>query len=115
VLVQGGGRCPRHAVQVAKEADARRGSAASRGYTSKWAKARAAFLRVHPLCQCSQCDEGRVRVTVATVVDHIVPHCGDMRLFWDRSNWQSMSKPCHDRKTAREDGGFGNRARGGVA
>lgn len=25
-----------------------------------------------------------------------------MELFWDRSNWQSMAKTCHDRKTARE-------------
>jgi 5-methylcytosine-specific restriction protein A len=44
----------------------------------------------------------------ASVVDHIVPHRGDMALFWDRSNWQAMSKLCHDRKTARENGGFGN-------
>jgi prophage lambdaSa04, HNH endonuclease family protein len=29
-------------------------------------------------------------------------------LFWDKTNWQAMSKRCHDRKTAREDGGFGN-------
>ncbi len=43
----------------------------------------------------------------ATVVDHIVPHKGDQQLFWDTRNWQSMSKPCHDKKTAKEDGGFG--------
>jgi 5-methylcytosine-specific restriction protein A len=41
------------------------------------------------------------------VVDHKVPHRGDMKLFWDRNNWQSMAKECHDRKTASEDGGFG--------
>lgn len=44
----------------------------------------------------------------ASVVDHIVPHRGDANLFWDQSNWQAMSKSCHDRKTARENGGFGN-------
>ncbi|AFR18473.1 HNH endonuclease [Burkholderia pseudomallei] len=44
----------------------------------------------------------------ASVVDHIVPHRGDAHLFWDQSNWQAMSKSCHDRKTARENGGFGN-------
>ena len=43
----------------------------------------------------------------ASVVDHRVPHRGDMALFWDSSNWQSMAKECHDRKTATEDGGFG--------
>jgi 5-methylcytosine-specific restriction protein A len=35
------------------------------------------------------------------VVDHRVPHRGDDHLFWDRSNWQAMSKPCHDEKTGR--------------
>jgi 5-methylcytosine-specific restriction protein A len=36
------------------------------------------------------------------VVDHVVPHRGDAILFWDRANWQSMCKPCHDTKTTRE-------------
>jgi 5-methylcytosine-specific restriction protein A len=45
------------------------------------------------------------------VVDHRIPHRGDKRLFWDQSNWQSMSKTCHDRKTATADGGFGNISR----
>lgn len=45
---------------------------------------------------------------LATIVDHIIPHKGNMELFWDRDNWQAMSKECHDKKTAREDGGFGN-------
>lgn len=87
--------------------DDRRGSAAARGYGRKWQEARAAFLAAHPLCQCEECDEGRLRLTPATIVDHIVAHKGDRKLFWDRKNWQAMSKPCHDRKTALEDGGFG--------
>lgn len=41
------------------------------------------------------------------LVDHIIPHKGDMELFWDRNNWQAMAKECHDKKTATEDGGFG--------
>ena len=74
-----------------------------RGYTYRWQQASKAFLGVHPLCQCPDCDDGRKRVTLATVVDHIIPHRGDMVLFWDSEhNWQSMSKPCHDRKTQRE-------------
>ena len=40
--------------------------------------------------------------TRATVVDHIVPHRGDWARFIDRSNLQSLCKPCHDAKTARE-------------
>jgi 5-methylcytosine-specific restriction protein A len=44
----------------------------------------------------------------ATVVDHIKPHQGDMALFWKSDNWQTLCKQCHDTKTAREDGAFGN-------
>ncbi|MCB4811684.1 HNH endonuclease [Methylovorus menthalis] len=57
--------------------------------------------------------EGAKRLTPATVVDHIKPHRGDMALFWDRNNWQAMAKECHDRKTAREDGGFRGAYQGG--
>lgn len=39
----------------------------------------------------------------ATVVDHIIPHRGDQKLFWDQRNWQSLCKQCHDRKTLTED------------
>jgi 5-methylcytosine-specific restriction protein A len=45
----------------------------------------------------------------ANEVDHIKPHKGDMALFWDSSNWQSLCKPCHSAKTATEDGGFGRK------
>ena len=45
---------------------------------------------------------------MAREVDHIEPHKGDDTLFWDQDNWQPLCKPCHSRKTATEDGGFGN-------
>jgi 5-methylcytosine-specific restriction protein A len=92
-----------------KEADAKRGSSTARGYGYKWQLASKGFLRAHPLCQCPDCLEGEKQITIAVVVDHIIPHGGDMTLFWDRNNWQSMGKTCHDRKTAKEDGGFGHR------
>ena len=44
----------------------------------------------------------------ATVVDHRTPHNGDEALLYDWDNLQSMTKACHDRKTAARDGGFGN-------
>ncbi|ASS66387.1 5-methylcytosine-specific restriction enzyme A [Paenibacillus sp. RU4T] len=88
-----------------KQDDRQRGTAAQRGYDSKWRKARVGFLIKHPLCvTCTA--EGAVGA--ATVVDHIVPHQGDKVLFWDRNNWQGLCKLHHDRKTAQEDGGFGN-------
>lgn len=78
----------------------RRGSSASRGYGSKWQKARATFLAQHPLCiTCKRSG----KITVATVVDHITPHRGDQALFWDRKNWQPLCKPHHDRDKQREE------------
>jgi hypothetical protein len=65
------------------------------------------FLARRPLCVA--CMEWS-RVTPARVVDHVVPHRGDTRLFWDESNWQALCKPCHDFKTATEDGGMGSAA-----
>ena len=35
-------------------------------------------------------------VTAAVVVDHVVAHKGDVALFWDRGNWQSLCKRHHD-------------------
>lgn len=75
-------------------------SASERGYGSKWQKARDAYLHKHPLCvECQK--EGKY--VKATVVDHIVPHRGDWKLFWDSSNWQSLCKFRHDKKTLSED------------
>ena len=38
----------------------------------------------------------------ATVVDHIIPHKGNRKLFWDMNNWQPLCKFHHDQKTATE-------------
>lgn len=77
-----------------------RPSASSLGYGNKWRNTSKQYLRAHPLCvRCSL--EGKY--TQATVVDHIIPHRGDKLLFWDNTNWQSLCKPCHDRKTWKED------------
>ncbi|MDY2838059.1 MAG: HNH endonuclease [Bilifractor sp.] len=75
-------------------------SAAARGYGSRWRRESKKFLQLHPLCQ--ECLRHGI-AKPATVVDHIVPHRGDLRLFWDRSNWQALCKKCHDKKTGRED------------
>lgn len=98
--MENGTRCDQHR----KQADVSRGTRHDRGYSSAWVKAREAFLRVHPLCAEH---ERKQQLAAASVVDHIKPHKGDKDLFWDRSNWQSLCKPCHDAKTASEDGGFG--------
>ena len=85
-----------------------RPSPSKRGYGRRWRVSRIVFLRKNPLCVTCLKDG---RIEPATVVDHIEPHKGDMAVFWDWKNWQALCKPCHDRKTAKEDGGFG-RSRG---
>ncbi|MDX1489723.1 MAG: HNH endonuclease signature motif containing protein [Pseudohongiellaceae bacterium] len=83
-----------------------RATSAGRGYGYRWQKERSLYLQANPLCvRCE--DEGRV--CAATDLDHIIPHKGDMSLFWDKSNWQGLCRSHHSSKTAREDGGFGNR------
>ncbi|MBT3142904.1 HNH endonuclease [Ruegeria litorea] len=65
----------------------------------RWVRASKAFLRCNPLC--ADCAELGA-VEVATDVDHITPHKGNRKLFWDRKNWQALCHPCHSRKTAHE-------------
>ncbi|MGV3679684.1 MAG: HNH endonuclease [Acidovorax sp.] len=87
--------------------DAKRGTAHQRGYTSAWQKARDGHLRNNPLCDDHQ---KRGQLVPAEVVDHKVApklkeanESGDPEriaaarlLFWDRKNWQSLCKSCHD-------------------
>jgi len=82
----------------------------SKLYNRQWSKVRARFLKEHPLCAICLSES---RITAANIVDHIKPHKGNKELFWDASNYQSLCKPCHDTKTAREDGGFRNAAKDG--
>lgn len=70
-----------------------RESAAKRGYGARWQAYRERYLREHGLCVMHQ-QQGRT--VLATVVDHIVPHKGDHKLFWDPKNHQALCKPCHD-------------------
>lgn len=36
------------------------------------------------------------------VTDHIVPHRGDLELFWDQDNWQALCQVCHGKKSDSE-------------
>ena len=103
--------CPLHPEPVStyrQRAD-ERPSAAQRGYGSRWQKRRAAFIASHPLC--IECDKpsahadhsprSRRELIAAGVEDpdqdqYLEARCG----------------PCHSRRTAQYDGGFGNRVGG---
>lgn len=100
--------CDECKAKKSKEYDRQRGTSTERGYGYRWRRYRERFLKENPLCaECLKSNQ----LTSATVVDHIVPHKGNMVLFWDPKNHQSLCKHCHDVKTAKEDGGFGNERR----
>lgn len=68
--------------------------------STAYRRARDAFMAAHQVCA--------ICGAPATDLDHINPHRGDLKLFWDTDNWQPLCASCHSRKTAREDGGYGN-------
>ena len=100
-LVQSGGRCPRHRVV----ADQQRGHANERGYGSGWRKRRDAFLQKHPWCLDPFGDHLGEAVR-ATHVDHKKPRAAGGSD--DESNLEPFCAHCHNKKTAMQDGGFGN-------
>jgi 5-methylcytosine-specific restriction enzyme A len=94
-----GARCQLCAAQSRARSEVKRPGSTAQGYGYKWQQARAEFLKSNPVClTCG---------APSNVVDHIKPHKGDQGLFWRRSNWQPLCTPCHNSKTARQDGGFG--------
>lgn len=98
--------CAEHAKTEGKRYERERGSAAARGYDSRWRKYRLMFLAEHPLC--AECERQGI-VTAASDVDHIQPVNGPGDpLFWESSNHQALCHECHSKKTAKENGGFGN-------
>ena len=67
-----------------------------------YGRARWKALRHHQLARfplCAFCLRREI-VEVATTVDHTSPHKGDLDLFHDPENLQSLCKPCHDRDKA---------------
>lgn len=87
--------------------DNRRGSSSKRGYDYKWQQAREGYLKKHPHCV------QHLKINIverAKIVDHIIPPklkeakasgnpkliAAAKKLFWDKNNWQSLCKLCHD-------------------
>lgn len=92
---------PRTMQQQARERN--RASSTLRGYDKAWIALRARHLREHP--GCVVCGA----IHHSNNVDHVVPHKGDDRLRLDPLNLQTLCARHHSRKTAAQDGGFGNR------
>lgn len=86
-----------------REFDARRGSAFSRGYSSRgrWSKLRKLVIARDPICQIGKkCNH----LAPSAIADHIFPKSagGDDSM----ENLQGACKACHDWKTAMEDSNF---------
>ena len=59
----------------------------------RWVARRRQQLQQQPLCQYCLA----LGYTVAaTVADHVIPHKGDLNIFWHGA-LQSLCKPCHDK------------------
>jgi len=84
--------------QEANRLDAlRRGTAAERGYGSRWGRYSRQYRNEHPVCM--SCHRKRSEHT-----DHIKPVSGpDDPNFWEPTNHQALCQTCHSRKTALED------------
>ncbi len=67
--------------------------------TARWKRLRRQILRRDPLCV--ECDKMGV-VEPSTQADHVVPHAGDLDLFYDESNLQGLCRTCHSSKTGKE-------------
>lgn len=104
-LVRGGGYCEKHRRTVRQVKRSIQGERGESGewhglyYTERWREMRAAQLIREPYCR--DCGLHGVR-SIATDVDHIVPHRGNRTLFYDDSNLQSLCHACHSRKTMAE-------------
>lgn len=73
-------------------------------YGRKWKRLSLAFLRMYPFCVhclcCGAANRGAIEnpseLQRSLCVDHIVPHGGDVTLFYDQDNWQTLCvNPCH--------------------
>jgi len=65
-------------------------------YTARWRAWRAQVLSRNPFCvDCQRLG----RTTIATEIDHVVPHRGDLARFWDPTNVQGLCATCHGQKT----------------
>jgi 5-methylcytosine-specific restriction protein A len=107
LVERGETHCDEHKQETSRGERLRKGSAWAQGYNTAWERVRQrALKRDNYVCQ--ECLKN-YRYVPAEHVDHVVPFHGKndpLRLLL--SNLRSLCRSCHSRKTALEDGGFGN-------
>jgi 5-methylcytosine-specific restriction protein A len=90
-LVSKGSRCPDHPLYKERVIPEHHKLYS----TAKWKKLRILHLRTEPACIVCNTQED-------LDVDHIVPHKGDIYLFFDPKNLQTRCHVHHSQKTAKE-------------
>jgi 5-methylcytosine-specific restriction protein A len=90
------GFCREHRSQSVAKPDAERWYNSARWRHPVYGM-RARVLREQPFCAGPGCT--RALVDGNADVDHVIPHRGDPRLFWSRSNLQGLCHRCHAAKT----------------
>ncbi len=100
------GRCSACDRKRQQDYNARRGPDL---YGSYWRELRNFYISAHPFCADPFKDHERAgkRFVLAAEVDHIKPLVDGGT--HDTDNLQSLCIRCHSRKTALENGGFGNK------
>ena len=104
-LVRGGGYCEKHRRDFKRSRRTLKPERVeSKGYhnlyyTKRWRTMRAEQLIAEPFCR--ECGRYGIRKR-ATDIDHVIAHRGDLKLFYDKSNLQSLCHECHSRKTMAE-------------
>lgn len=104
--IAAGQPCPCCSAARKRAYEGQRPNARARGYDNKWDRERKGFLVAHPWCgRCAAVG----RKTASAVVNHVIPHKMDLRLFWNRRNWEALCGPCHNGATQSEEKRQGGR------
>lgn len=108
-----GRRCPECADRFATSYTARNPRTGPSPWDSPvWRAASRDYLDTHPYCECEKHrdlpEHRRPRATITDHRDGLGP-TGPRGL--DPTNFQALTRPCHNAKTNRHDGGWGNPVR----
>ncbi|MBX9877619.1 MAG: HNH endonuclease [Candidatus Obscuribacterales bacterium] len=102
-------RCDQHALKERRDREARRPKDHNKDYNStEWKQERKEYLEENPFCEWLL-DDGSTCNQIAKHVDHKETLRAGGRN--DKRNYQALCHSHHSHKTAKYDGGFGNKKR----